>query len=457
VPRPTGGGCEPGSFESISAARSDLSATMTASATNVAAGAAATVTVKMRNAGPDLARQPTITVALPAGFSAGALPADCVAAAGSVTCSTTRFKVGASATYVIPVTAGLPSGTRAMTATTSTVTNDIEADNNVASAAFTIPTPPGPDPTVDPPAVKSDPLIAGDTVVGGRLACVVGVWQRADSYAFAWLQGAEPLTGANTALLKLTPAMEGRSFTCRVTATNIGGSTVAVSDTVGPVRPAAVSAKAVAKPKCTINGTAKADVLRGTPKRDVICGGAGNDRILGLGGNDYIVGGAGNDIIDGGQGNDQLDGGPGVDRVLGGAGSDTLRGGAGNDIVTAGAGSDTIFGGAGDDTIDGGQGGDLANGGTGNDTIRGGLQFDVLFGGAGNDTLGGGDGNDLVTGNDGDDKLLGGPQDDTLWGGSGNDELDGGPGVDQLFGLSGDDRLTVGPEDTGNPGDGQVS
>ena len=75
--------------------------------------------------------------------------------------------------------------------------------------------------------------------------------------------------------------------------------------------------------RCTIVGTANADLLSGTSKSDVICGLGGNDRLLGL---------AGDDVLDGGAGNDFLDGGSGTDLLIGGAGSDTLVGGSGRNV-----------------------------------------------------------------------------------------------------------------------------
>lgn len=83
--------------------------------------------------------------------------------------------------------------------------------------------------------------------------------------------------------------------------------------------------------RCTVKGTAKADVLRGTPLADVICG---------LGGADRLVGRGGNDVLEGGRGPDELSGGPGKDRLVGGGGADLLRGGAGADRVIGGGGRD---------------------------------------------------------------------------------------------------------------------
>ncbi len=68
--------------------------------------------------------------------------------------------------------------------------------------------------------------------------------------------------------------------------------------------------------RCTIKGTAKADVLKGTRKADVICGLGGNDTLSGLAGKDTLLGGLGNDKLTGGPGTDVLNGGAGKDRAL---------------------------------------------------------------------------------------------------------------------------------------------
>lgn len=89
----------------------------------------------------------------------------------------------------------------------------------------------------------------------------------------------------------------------------------------------------------TINGSARADVLRGSNNGDWIDGGDGNDSIDALGGNDFVFGGAGRDTLNGGAGSDYVDGGVGDDLLIyamgenkgsfdiynGWTGSDTLR------------------------------------------------------------------------------------------------------------------------------------
>lgn len=67
--------------------------------------------------------------------------------------------------------------------------------------------------------------------------------------------------------------------------------------------------------RCTVVGTAKADVLRGTRGDDVICGLGGNDRIIGLAGDDLLDGGPGRDVLNGGPGDDLCDSQAGEKRV----------------------------------------------------------------------------------------------------------------------------------------------
>lgn len=90
---------------------------------------------------------------------------------------------------------------------------------------------------------------------------------------------------------------------------------VAASITGAGVAAAKQAPRAFNGEKCTIVGTAKADVLRGTKGDDVICGLVGNDRIIGLAGDDIIDGGAGLDILNGGAGDDLCDYQAGEKRV----------------------------------------------------------------------------------------------------------------------------------------------
>jgi hypothetical protein len=84
----------------------------------------------------------------------------------------------------------------------------------------------------------------------------------------------------------------------------------------------------------SINGTARADVLRGTGTADVIRGRGGNDRLFGRGGADRLFGGAGNDRMVGGAGKDRMVGGAGKDRLACGGARDTVLVDARDEIGT---------------------------------------------------------------------------------------------------------------------------
>jgi hypothetical protein len=102
--------------------------------------------------------------------------------------------------------------------------------------------------------------------------------------------------------------------------------------------------------RCTISGSAAANVLRGTSGNDVICGKGGNDTIYAGAGHDLVVGGYGYDKLFGHTGRDYLASGPGNDTVSGGGGPDELLGGRGRDVLRARDGvTDVAYGGLGRD------------------------------------------------------------------------------------------------------------
>lgn len=179
----------------------------------------------------------------------------------------------------------------------------------------------------------------------------------------------------------------------------------------GPASAAVLTSTGV---RCTIVGTAGADVLVGTGRRDVICGRGGNDVIRGRGGDDLVDAGPGSDRIVGGDGNDTLLGGSGNDIVAGEAGNDVVRAETGSDRVTGGLGADRITGGDGDDSLYGSDGQDAIAGQDGRDTISGGASGDKLTGGLGDDELTSGTGTDSVDGGGGDNLCIVDAADETI-------------------------------------------
>jgi len=184
---------------------------------------------------------------------------------------------------------------------------------------------------------------------------------------------------------------------------------------------------------CTIEGTARDDILRGTGGKDVICGKQGDDVIKAAGGRDTVYGGSGKDRVRGGPGRDALYGEDGNDRLRGGADSDDLQGQKGND---------RLFGGDWIDFISGGYGDDFMSGGSGQDFVFDTFGSDVAMLGPGRDSFDSTRGVDVVKAGTGDDFCL------TVKDGRPGDMIDGGPGEDH-FDADATDSWTaveIGPE-----------
>ena len=87
------------------------------------------------------------------------------------------------------------------------------------------------------------PTISGSAGPGSTLTCALGSWAGIPSPSFRvqWLRDAGEIPGATTATYALASADAGNSITCRVTATNAGGSAAATSaqfNAAKPVKPA---------------------------------------------------------------------------------------------------------------------------------------------------------------------------------------------------------------------------
>jgi Ca2+-binding RTX toxin-like protein len=243
-----------------------------------------------------------------------------------------------------------------------------------------------------------------------------------------------------------------------------------------------------------INGTGNdlANVITGNSGNNIIDGGAGADTMIGGLGNDtYIVDNSGDvvtEALNGGTdtvqtsasytlganienltltGSANINGtGDEVDNVItGNSGANILTGGAGNDTLDGGAGADTLIGGTGNDTFIVDNAGDVVveQAGEGTDTVissitrtlSANVENLVLTGSANIN----GTGNSLanvITGNGGDNVLSGGAGNDTINAGAGNDTIkytigdgvdtvDGGIGTDtmQVSGTAGNDSINV--------------
>jgi hypothetical protein len=216
---------------------------------------------------------------------------------------------------------------------------------------------------------------------------------------------------------------------------------------------------------CTIQGTARGELLVGTAGDDTICGAGGNDTIVPGGGTDTIVGGGGFDFVSlqdaSGGGTIDLNAGlataPGIVVTL-----RQIEGGFGtpfDDTLIGNGGDNDFFGLGGDDHLDGGGGFDFARydfaivrvranlgrgaaHGEGTDALTG---FEGVVGSGKDDTITGDGKRNVLLGLNGADRLSGLGKPDTLVGGPGGDDLFGGGGNDELIGGPGLDSCDVGP------------
>ena len=83
------------------------------------------------------------------------------------------------------------------------------------------------------------PAVTGVTITGNILSCSNGTWTGSPTYALQWLRGAGNRPGSTTNTITLSAADEGNLMSCRVTATNAGGSLPVTSGQVGPITPTA--------------------------------------------------------------------------------------------------------------------------------------------------------------------------------------------------------------------------
>lgn len=105
-------------------------------------------------------------------------------------------------------------------------------------------------PTAPPVPVNSvAPVISGAAVVGSLLSSTTGTWSNSPTgYTYQWYRGASPIGSATNNTYTTQAADIGTSVTCRVTASNLGGSgtpTASNGITVLPMVPVNTVAPAV--------------------------------------------------------------------------------------------------------------------------------------------------------------------------------------------------------------------
>jgi hypothetical protein len=91
------------------------------------------------------------------------------------------------------------------------------------------------------PVSQTAPSISGNAVRGSILNCSAGTWTNSPtSFAFQWLRNGQAIPGSTNPTYTLVEADVGAQITCRVTASNAGGSNSRTSSSVTPTAPAPV-------------------------------------------------------------------------------------------------------------------------------------------------------------------------------------------------------------------------
>jgi hypothetical protein len=99
-----------------------------------------------------------------------------------------------------------------------------------------------------PPTPTAPPVVTGAAAVGGVLSCSPGAWTGAESLIWQWLRDGAAIEGATGTTYAPAPHDVGLSIACRVTASNGGGASTAVSVAVVPTAGPSTPPKAPAQP-----------------------------------------------------------------------------------------------------------------------------------------------------------------------------------------------------------------
>jgi uncharacterized repeat protein (TIGR01451 family) len=95
-----------------------------------------------------------------------------------------------------------------------------------------------PFPATLPPEIVLLPRVEGAQNTGSVDTCTVGSWSASPTgYAYQWLRDGAPVVGAQSSAYVLGAGDEGKVLQCQVTATNAGGSALALSLAGGTVAP----------------------------------------------------------------------------------------------------------------------------------------------------------------------------------------------------------------------------
>ena len=177
-----------------------------------------------------------IVLALPPTASANPSIAGIVSVGETLTCNPGTWANGPSFSYqwlrnAAPI-AGATSQTYVLAAAEEgkpvqcrvTATNT-DSTAQAVSARVVVPPPPG----TTAPSLTTAGTVTGTPNVGAKLTCNTGSWAGSPNFARQWLRNGAPIAGATGSTYTLVAADKEKSIQCQVTATNAGGSVVAVN------------------------------------------------------------------------------------------------------------------------------------------------------------------------------------------------------------------------------------
>lgn len=88
---------------------------------------------------------------------------------------------------------------------------------------------------VNAPVMSVAPAISGTVQVGETLTCSSGTFSNTPTYTYQWFANGTAVSGATNATYVLAEADLGKVFSCRVMASNAGGSAFGFSNTTSAV------------------------------------------------------------------------------------------------------------------------------------------------------------------------------------------------------------------------------